>query len=277
MDLSLGSRNYADFGSEIGAEGFVKNKKELEGSDDKFYPYTPFAIGRGASTNFGLNVGFSTGKKRQEVRFGVNYSRYSMVLSENHITATSDHLDSFQVYYPDQGPSLVYLDSVWMDKERLYYTKQLVSLSGEYIFRTERSRFSGFAGFGAQLGVSVHQNIQYSRYQAYRYEYRDDDGYLAFPNYSSYAIWPQAPYAASTNEIYLDGEHKALDAKMMFVFAPYLPIGIDYTPFYNRDFLSRFSIEAKGLIGTEFNMLSGAPVEINPFFGINWGVRYTLP
>lgn len=278
VDVLGGMRKYGSWGNKLGLQNFVKNPSDLVNSGSNFYPSTWFFQREGTASNFAVNLGFTTGRKQQEVRFGLNYSQYSTLWSQRVIDGNISVKDSFEVIYPNQAPATVYLDSVWVDQERLLFTQQFVFVSGEYIFQTERNRVSGYAGFGAQFGVSIQQDIDYSRYETYNYQYSDSNGNQVFQHTG---IWPHAPYGAYTDVFYLEGEGRSIKAKTAFMLAPYVPIGVEYTPFLKRHFLRRFSVEAKGIIGLELHMLKQAPIEMKPFYSFNFGIKYfirkTLP
>lgn len=274
VDVIGGFRVYGNRGSRLGLQHYLKDRDHLINSDENYYPSAIFSNGRVGSFNAALNFGFSTGKQQREVRFGLNYSNYSTLWSQREIQSNATTKDSFELNFPNQEPSTVYLDSVWRDKEVLQFTQRFASVSAEYLVKTERTRVSGYAGFGAQLGVSIQQTIQYSRYQSYSYQYVDSNGYQVLQgNY----IGVFGSHGVYSNEIYIDGEHPTIDAKTAFLIAPYLPVGVEYVPFLNQKFLNRFGLELKGLIGAEFHMLRQAPIEMKPFYSINFGLKYHIP
>ncbi len=177
-------------------------------------------------------------------------------------------IDSFEMV-SSGGSTQLYVDSLWTDFESLSFEQQAISANVDYQVRTKRTRIAGTFGAGVRLGMSINKNMDYRRWQSFRYRRVDENGMeVLVPAYQINAVGP------IYDETIIDSQRKQIEAKSAFILAPYIPISFEYTPFIHREKLNSMAIELRGRAGYEFQFVKGADVHSRLFMSIGLGLKY---
>lgn len=272
FDVNAGYRWYRREVNRLSTNDLVKNSDELQNQSGSFYShYWPFD-NPNRSHFYEANVGFRTAKKNRFANFGVNYTNYSPQYGTSTIDYTATTIDTLSLVNSSGISTTILLDSVWIDRESIRLNQKVFSVKGEYVFRTQMSRLTGYAGFGGQIGVSLMRQMNYGRAQSWIRQYADTTGYPIFQN--QFQLNTAGTYV--WNETTIASETKEIKAKAVVVLTPYLPVGIEFSPFMNGRKLSSIRLELKGIVGAEFHIVKDVRTNIRPFYSASLGLKYVL-
>ncbi len=273
FDVNAGYRWFFKEVNRPSQNDYLENKNDLAAPNSNMYGGVFYPAYRERSNVFNANVSFTPGQEQRTLSFGVGFLQNSYRFGRSLFDVQTTSIDTFQLEYSNGTTSPVILDSIWKDREYLHLEQRFVTLSSEYVFRTERSRLSGYAGLGAQFGISVNKTLGYSREQSWNYQYVDSQGNPILQNPTGYNTFGTPIY----DDITIDRQSTELDAKRVFMIAPYIPIGVEFSPINRGVWYNGVCIELKGKIGSEFHLIKDAKTYIRPFYSVGIGLKYILP
>lgn len=239
-----------------------------------FYPNAPFRY-INSSTNYSLQLGITPNNEKRALNLGLNYSVYRHPTRSSTYNFTDSIIDTLTVNYASGGQQIILLDSMSYNQEVYSQTLQVASVSADYVFKTKKRILTAYAGGGLTFGVSTVSKIRRTTALLESFRYVDTNGYETMVPYSNYNY--QAAYGAvyyPTDVV--ESEFKVLDAKTAIIIAPYIPMGVEITPFIERKWLSKIGIDVFAKIGAEMRMMNGAATSYRPFYSYGASLKYFI-
>jgi hypothetical protein len=257
-------------------KGYARNPSDLNADSIKAVQFSELVPNSTHQTVWynnkmlSLKVGFKPQKDNREFVFGINYSTAQQSSFRGHASRSLawDTLSITNGF----GEIDTFYSTLRVDDDRIFELKtKNLQLSIEYLFKTKSTYLNYYVGLGLSFGTSI-KNTMYSQGMPMLNEvlYNPSSG----QHYTTSEVVSYPSWFYEQKQLQYSGDYYW--SKQIYYFTPYLPFGMNIPLSQTVKGLSHFSIDIRGSLGLEVQMMKLNTTMIRQIISGNIGLKYTL-